>query len=241
MISPRLARRIAQIHKWLGLVVAIQLVIWTATGLFFTAFSIVDIRGEKLVHPPAHAHVDMSKVKLSSTDALNTVVEDQPTEVILRPLAGRPVYEIRAAIGLYVISAETGEVMSPIAEDLAREIATKAWAGKGALQTITLIQKSPREAGLPGAVWAANFAGEGHPTLYVSATNGEVGPARTDLWRTYDFLWSLHIMDYSERENFHHPLIIAAAILALSTVLFGVALLVHRFTRGLVRATPQPD
>jgi hypothetical protein len=40
-------------------------------------------------------------------------------------------------------------------------------------------------------------------------------------------------MDYQGRENYHHPLIIAAAVLALSTVLFGVALLLHRFTRGL--------
>ncbi len=239
MISPRLARRIAQIHKWLGLIVGAQLVVWTATGLFFTSFAMVDIRGEKLVHPASHMHVDMARVKLSSTDALNAVVEDTPTQVILRPLAGQPVYEIRAAIGVYVVSAETGEVMSPISEDLARQVAAEAWAGGGELERMDLIDKAPREAGLPGAVWAARFSGPGHRTLYISAANGEVGPVRTDLWRTYDFLWSLHIMDYAERENFHHPLIIAAAIFALSTVLFGVALLVHRFTRGVLRAKPE--
>ena len=51
MISPRLARTVATIHKWLGLIVAIQLVIWTATGLFMASFHITDVRGEKLVHP----------------------------------------------------------------------------------------------------------------------------------------------------------------------------------------------
>ena len=56
---------------------------------------------------------------------------------------------------------------------------------------------------------------------------------RTDLWRTYDFLYGMHLMDYSEHENFNTPWMLAAAIFALSTVLFGVALLVHRFTRGL--------
>jgi hypothetical protein len=39
-------------------------------------------------------------------------------------------------------------------------------------------------------------------------------------------------MDYRSRESFNHPLIVAAAVLALSTSLFGIALLAHRFTRG---------
>ena len=235
MISPRAARLVATIHKWLGLIVGVQLAIWTSTGLFFSAFSLADVRGERLLQPAMHATIDMSKVKLSSTDALKVVVEDQPTQVILRALAGIPVYEIRAPIGVYLIGAETGELMSPISEDLARQVATGAWMGKGKPLRMELLDKAPREAGLPGQVWAAHFGGDGHPIVWLSAANGELGPARTDLWRTYDFLWSLHIMDYTARENYHNPLIIAAAILALSTVLFGLALLIHRFTRGRLR------
>lgn len=234
MISPRLARRVADLHKWLGLIVGAQLLIWTATGLFFTAFAIADVRGDALMRPQASNSIDMSRVKLSSTDALKVVVEDRPTQVTLRNLAGEPVYEIRAELGVFLVSAETGQVMSPISEDLARRIATDAWAGEGTVQSISLIEKAPREAGGSGKMWAARFPGEGNRVLYVSATTGAPGPVRTDLWRTYDFLWSLHIMDYEEGENFNHPLIVAAAVLALSVVLFGIVLLVHRFTRGLV-------
>jgi hypothetical protein len=111
-----------------------------------------------------------------------------------------------------------------------------AWAGGGQMEAMTLLDVAPREAGKTGAIWAARFSGPGNRTLYVNAANGDVGPVRTDLWRTYDFLWSLHIMDYETRENFNHPLIVAAAVLALSVVLFGIALLVHRFTRGLIRS-----
>ena len=42
-------------------------------------------------------------------------------------------------------------------------------------------------------------------------------------------------MDYADHENYNTPWMVALAVLALSSVLFGVALLVHRFTRGLVR------
>jgi hypothetical protein len=232
MISPRIARRVAQLHKWLGLIVGAQLVIWTATGLFFAAFAIADVRGDGLISQPSAAAVDLSQVKLSTLEALQAVVEDRPSEVVLRPLAGRPVYEIRAAIGVFLVAADTGEVLSPISEDTARTIALTAWKGPGELQALELLADAPRESGVAGEVWAARFSGDGNPVLYVSATTGQAGPVRTDLWRTYDFLWSLHIMDYQERENFNHPLIIAAAVLALSVTLLGVVLLVQRFTRG---------
>jgi uncharacterized iron-regulated membrane protein len=237
MISPRAARLVASIHTWLGLIVGLQLVIWTATGLFFASFHIVDVRGEKLVHPPAHAgKIDVSRVKLSTTDALAAVAEEQPAQVTLKPLAGDPVYEIRADIGTFLVSAETGAVLSPLSENLARRIAGGAWAGEGTLQSMELLKEAPHESGLSGQVWAAHFAGEGHPTLYVAAANGQTSLPRTDLWRTYDFFWSLHIMDWGPaRENFNTPWIVAAAILGLSTVLFGVVLLVHRFTRGVGR------
>lgn len=236
MISPRTARLVASIHKWLGLFVAIQLVIWTGTGLFMASFHLVDVRGDRLIHPASHlGPVDMSKVKLTSADALKAVAEDRPFEVTLRPLAGEPVYEIRADIGVFLVSAETGSVVSPLSEELARNVANSVWAGDGALKSIELVEMAPRESGLSGEAWAAHFEGEGNRTLYISTVSGQVSAPRTDLWRTYDFFYGLHLMDYADHENANSPWTIALAVLALSTVLFGIVLLVHRFTRGVLR------
>ena len=237
MISPRAARTIASIHKWLGLIVAAQLLVWTVSGLFFASFAMTQIHGDHLVHPPEHADpIDLSRVKVSMADALKAVAEDRPAEVILKQLAGDPVYEIRAEIGVFLVSAETGAVVSPLDEEFAGRIAVARWAGEGLLETMELIEQAPRESALNGEVWAAHFEGAGNPTLYVSTATGRVSEARTDLWRTYDFLWSLHIMDWGPaRENFNTPWLVAFAVLALSTVLFGIALLVHRFTRGVLR------
>lgn len=234
MISPRLARRIAQIHKWLGLIVFAQLVVWTATGLFFAAIHITDVRADHLVHPANHlAPVNMAQVKISSSEALNSVAEDRPYEVILRSLAGSPVYEIRAEIGTFLVSAENGDRVE-IDEAFARKIAAATWVEPTPIRAMEELEKAPRESTVSGNVWAAHFEGEGDPTLYISAVNGRTSNPRTDLWRTYDFLYGLHLMDYTDHENFNTPWMLAAAILALSTVLFGVALLVHRFTRGLI-------
>ena len=82
MISPRLARRIAQVHKWLGLIVFAQLIVWTGTGLFFVAVHLSDVRADYLVHPASHATpVDMRRVKITSADALTAVAEDRPYEI----------------------------------------------------------------------------------------------------------------------------------------------------------------
>ncbi len=234
MISPRLARRIAQIHKWLGVIVFAQLVVWTGTGLFFVAVHLTDVRADYLVHPAGHATaVDLRRVKVTSTDALKAVAEDQPFDVTLKMLADTPVYEVRGEIGTFLVSAETGEHIS-IDEAMARKIATATWTADTPIRAMQELEKAPRESTVGGNVWAAHFAGEGDPTLYISAVNGKTSNPRTDLWRTYDFLYGLHLMDYADHENFNTPWMLAAAILALSTVMFGVALLLHRFTRGLI-------
>lgn len=235
MISPRLARSIARIHKWLGLIVFAQLVVWTATGLFFVAVHITDVRADHLVHPANRpAPVNMAQVKLTSAEALKAVSEDRPYEVTLKSLGGVAIYEVRAEIGVFLVSAATGDVVV-VDEPLARKIASATWVEPTPIRAIEELEKAPRESTVPGNVWAVHFEGEGDPTLYVSAVNGRTSAPRTDLWRTYDFLYGLHLMDYSEHENFNTPWMLAAAILALSTVLFGVALLVHRFTRGLIK------
>ena len=62
---------------------------------------------------------------------------------------------------------------------------------------------------------AFNDPGETH--IYVEPLTGKVAARRSNLWRTYDFLWSLHIMDYSARENFNHWPIVLVAALSLAT------------------------
>jgi hypothetical protein len=46
-------------------------------------------------------------------------------------------------------------------------------------------------------------------------------------------------MDYANHENANNIWTIALAVFALSTVLFGIVLLVHRFTRGLLKQKEQ--
>ena len=56
-----------------------------------------------------------------------------------------------------------------------------------------------------------------------------VWPERTDNWRLFDFVWMLHIMDYTERSNFNNPLLISFSAAALLFTVSGIVLLWQRF------------
>jgi hypothetical protein len=54
---------------------------------------------------------------------------------------------------------------------------------------------------------------------------------RHELWRIFDFVWMLHIMDYDERENVNNLLLRGMTLLALTTSLSGAWLLFFAFPR----------
>ncbi len=87
--------------------------------------------------------------------------------------------------------------------------------------------------GKPLPAWRVALADGAGTVVYVSATTGEVTARRNDVWRAYDFLWSLHVMDYRERESGNHPLLLGAGLLALLTIGSGAVLWAIRFSRWL--------
>ena len=75
--------------------------------------------------------------------------------------------------------------------------------------------------------WRVDFAEAGR-SLYVAADTGAVTARRSTLWRAYDFLWALHIMDWRSHEDFNTPLLIGATALALAMSIAGIVLLPSR-------------
>ncbi len=131
------------------------------------------------------------------------------------------------------LDAHTGD-LAPVSREEAEAAARRDQPGAPAVRATTLVTEAGLEyrdcgyqaCGLPAyRVALADAAGT---AVYVDATTGEVTARRNDRWRTYDFLWSLHIMDYRGREDFNHLLIRGAALLALGTVLSGMVLLALR-------------
>lgn len=81
----------------------------------------------------------------------------------------------------------------------------------------------------PGPLWRVRFDDNVATTLYVSPNTGERLATRHALWRAFDMMWMLHIMDYRTREDIGNPLLRAASVLGLALVVVGL-LLVSRVT-----------
>ncbi len=219
-----------QIHKWVGLIVGLQILAWTVSGLYMTWFPIDQVRSEHLIREAKPRDLRTSKNLISPERAVEAV-KVPVSRLELVDVAGRWMWRIDSAGKPHMlIDAEQGQVISPLGEAEARRIATADYAGKSKIASAALIEKDPpieyRRA-LP--VWQIAFDDTDRTRLYVEPLTGKVAARRSDLWRTYDFLWSLHIMDYSAREDFNHWPIIVMALLALVLTITGIGLVVIRF------------
>jgi uncharacterized iron-regulated membrane protein len=213
-------------HKWLGLIVGVQVILWVASGLFMTAVPIETVRGEHNIRK-----ADPVPLPVNGLPALSAILDGPATRAELVLLNGRPVWRIdRDGKADRLIDARTGAVLSPLDAAAALAIAKADFAGAGEVKGVTLISKSPPieyRSALP--VWQVQFGDAEGTRIYVSPLTGKVAARRTNTWRIYDFLWSLHIMDYGGRDDFNHPLVIAASALGLILSLTGLWIVVVRF------------
>lgn len=215
-------------HKWVGLLVGLQLLMWTIGGLVMSFFPIEAVRSEALRAEPVLLPTDLP-YGIDPMRAAFAAGMDGLTSLHLESFAGEPVWRLKNGDKQALISAKTGLSMLPLSEESATKLVLAGYAGTGELLKIEAVDKGPIEVRGANSLWRVEFSQPKNYTVWVDAKQGRIIAHRSSLWRVYDFFWMLHIMDYGEREDFNHPLLI---FFALSSVLFvcsGIGLLVHRF------------
>ncbi len=222
------ARISGKVHKWLALLMAIQILFWFVSGLFFAVVPIERVRSEHMVaeaqaSPIAFADAAAGFQRIASGGA-------QPGERIeLRTVMGRPMAIVTAAPGrprLYDLAS--GRQLSPIPAALAVAIAERDHIGEDRAAGVEFVTAASPEYRGALPAWRVDFEGENAASFYVAADTGAVSARRSTLWRVYDFLWSLHIMDFKNHEDFNTPLLIIATALALVMVVTGIILFPSR-------------
>jgi hypothetical protein len=215
-------------HRWIGLAIGLQALLWMISGLYMVSISIHVIHGDHL------AKATGAPLSDAPTLSASALAEKFPgmTGVRLKRLVEREVFEVRHAGGVSLVDARTGEVLSPLGEAAARDVATALYQGKAPIRVAALIDKAPQEvATRPVPLWRIEFADSNETTLYLSPHTGELLAKRHDLWRWFDFLWMFHIMDYDARTDVNNTLLRVAASVGLVFSLSGVWLLFYSFRR----------
>lgn len=213
-----------KLHKWLALAVGIQAFLWMASGLYMTAISIDVIHGDHL------AHMDKAPLSLPPRLADPDILTAQYpglTRVRLRQAISGPVYEVQHPGGSATLDAVTGAPLAPLARERIDTLARSAYQGDGTLTSLQLLAVTPPELrGRPAPLWRADFDDLAGTSLYFSSMTGDLLGKRHDLWRAFDFLWMLHIMDYESREDVNNLLLRVVSVLGVLFAVSGAWLLV---------------
>jgi len=219
-----------KLHKWVGLLIGVQLLLWLLSGLMISLLDPAKVSGAQWANDvPAPGSMPFDQVL--GFDDLPAGLTKDALRIDLKPAAGGFVYEITHSDSSVRISAINGRVLKTSGED-AHKIAQKDFGGDGEISSIEagmapdLETRNHREP-----YWRANFSDSASTAIYVSQRSGEILERRNTYWRVRDVFWMLHIMDYSGRKNFNNTLIIIVALTAIWLGLSGILLLFYSFNR----------
>ena len=211
-------------HKYLSLAISIQLLLWTISGIYFAFNKIELIRGEQYLLEQEISDVSLDEMK-NTFNAKNLSILKRLDQWIIK---------VEDGAGVYYTDLNGNKLTS-----LTREQVKLAVKGQTSLTpvNVTRITSSSEGSEFRGRelpLFKVTTSSEDEINVYVDAVSGEVKAIRSDSWRWWDLLWSLHIMDYRERENIDNFLLKIFSILALISSLSGITL----FFLGLKKRNP---
>jgi hypothetical protein len=226
---------IRKTHRALGLVIGVQLLLWTASGLYFSWNNIGKVRGEHLVAEP-ETLTPGDGAYLPPDDAIAAVTAsgesiESVSRISLRPLLGDPVYEIEyradGKTRFALVDAVGGEIRSPLGREEAVAVARADFVPDAAVIEVERVETIGRGSEYRGRelpAWRVEFDHPSGTRLYVSADRGLVRARRNTTWRAFDLLWMFHIMDYENRDDINNAVLRFLSILGVTTVVSGYVL-----------------
>lgn len=216
--------RLMRWHVWLGWLIGVPIILWTASGLLMVAQPIETVRGN---------HLRSEAPALDAIDAVAPRLEGrQAKSLTLQQNNAGPFWVIAYADGgKRRADALTGALLPPVSGAEANALARAARSDKAAIRSVTLFNAedalTDQRSGRPS--WQVVFDDDAR--FYIDADTGELLSVRTRFWRAFDFMWGLHIMDLQDREDTSHPVLILFAALSLAGSILGFVMLFTRHRR----------
>lgn len=222
---------IRKLHRWLGLLIGLQVLLWLSSGLVMALLDPAKVSGQWWARPPAQPSPGLPPATVLEPFELPSRHLQEASSVALGEYAGRAVYRIRHPGGETLLDAADGSPVTFGASE-AQAVAHRDFIGPGEVSAVTAGSAPGRETrNHTGAYWRVDFSNAARTSIYVSASTGDILERRNAYWRVHDFFWMLHIMDYRAREDFNNPLVIGVALVAAWLGLSGFLLLFGSFRR----------
>jgi hypothetical protein len=227
-------------HRWLAWLVALQVAAWVLGGLIFAwlPFQGWVKAGDAVAKPNAAMATDWAQALEGAA------LGDRPAASAASvPTARGMAWQVKHTQGPDTWLGAQGLALAPPDEAAVRLFAQRLYRGSGRLVTVQQLTQAPRdlglvrEAGLRTGLWRAGFDDALGTRIYFDGRTGQFVAARNDAWVLYDLFWRLHVMDYSDGEDFNNPLLRAASLAAVALVCTGSVLLALSLRRRCRRRT----
>ena len=186
-------------HRYLSIFVSIQLLLWTVSGIYFAYNKIELVRGEQYRLPKDIEYRIFDRLGLTLIETNKDgkkSYQTYPERESIEPLTKQE--------ALLITSQKT--TLNPIEAILIKDVKPG----------------SEYRGSLPA--YKVKTDTKDKINVYVGYMTGDISSIRSDSWRIWDLMWSLHIMDYRERDNINNILLKVLSILALITSLSGITL-----------------
>ena len=204
-------------HRWLGVIIGVQFIFWTVSGLYFSWTDIDEIHGDHFrKEPPARS------ISFPSNGEVN--IGEEVNRIALRFIGDESYFWINNS---YLVHTVTGERKEDVTEEEALLIAQDHIKQSYKVKEVSLLTDTDkhhefRERPLPA--WKIDYEGDAALTAYIGEKGGSFQRVRHRDWRWFDFLWMTHTMDYESRDNMNNWLLRAFSVFGLLTVLSGFML-----------------
>lgn len=223
-----------RIHKWVGLILGLQFVIWTLSGAVMAVLDMETVAGGP--PPPSQAATVFPSSPSAWPEIKRSLGSSAITSLSVRPMLDRHIVEVGTAQDSRLFDAMSGRPIE-VDEALARKLAQANYAGGGSIKKVELLGEPTlaiREHQAPA--WRVDFADDQNSSYYISQSTGKLLERRNDTWRLWDFVWMLHNMDYVNRTSFNHPLIVVVGFGIVWLAITGLWLLFTTTWRPELRA-----
>lgn len=225
-------------HKWLALIVGLQLLIWLITGLLFTFVDSAKSRGKVYRAQPTLEQEPVMPSQLLTLTEISAKIPEYIEKQSIRNIEliafqQAWYFKIVTFDRRFLLSATTGELFS-VKEVLANELIEASYQGPGKLTNLTLVTPDMAISNNTFAnVWLANFDDELNTQVHLSQATGRILKHSNDVSRYNDFLKLLHFMDYNQTGHFNDWWIVIMAILVTLLSISGSCWLINTYAKKL--------
>ena len=191
---------IRKIHRYLSIFIAIQLLLWTVSGIYFAFNKIEMVRGEQYRLP---LETEYRIFKRLGQEIIET--NDNGVKTYSTHPQNFPVDMLSPEEAITIAKEKTS--LNPVNASL-----------------IEKVERGVEYRGRRLPIYKVYTDTDDGINIYIDSMTGDIAAIRSDSWRAWDLLWALHIMDYQDRDNLNNILLKIFSVLALISSISGILL-----------------